>query len=60
MGGLRIGGAWDWSATNRDTAMLGDSSNVCTTPTATGESEWLTDVGWPTTSCVDGMVLQQS
>ena len=61
MGGLKMGGAWDWSAMKRcDAPTFRDSSNECATPQATAVNEWLTDVGWPTTSRVDGISLQQS
>jgi hypothetical protein len=59
LGGLRIGGGWDWSAIRRvEDATLKDSSRGCTIPTATPAKEWLAEMGWPTTSRVDGIALQ--
>jgi len=43
-----------------DIAMLRDSPMGRTTPNTTTAMEWLADVGWPTTTRVEGMVLQQS
>lgn len=60
-GGLKIGGAWDWSMIRcEDVVVLGDTMNCPTIPTATGAREMETEVGWPTSACVVGMVLQQS
>lgn len=61
LGGPKIGGACDWSVTRRaDVVMLGRPMNGSTSPKATCANGMETDVGWPTSTVVIGIVLQQS
>jgi len=60
-GGLEIGGEWDWSEMRRvEVVTVGDSMNSPASPSATGENAPAADVGWPISTCVVAIVLQQS
>jgi len=60
-GKFKFGGACDWSAMTRAEAVIStDSSNASTNPRTTRAIEVLTDVGWPITTRVVGIILQQS
>jgi hypothetical protein len=41
-----------------DVATLGDLVNGSTSPKATGADETAVEVGWPTSTCVVGIVLK--
>jgi len=43
-----------------DAVSFGDSINGSTDPKATSPNDAVADVGWPTSTCVVGIVLQQS
>jgi len=58
---MKSGGAWDGSVMARaDAVRVEDSMNSSASPRISGEKAMLADVGWPTSTRADGMLLQQS
>ena len=61
VGGLGRGGSWECSAIMRaEKLTVIGIATACSIPKTTGASEMLADVGWPITTRVVGIVLQQS
>ena len=60
-GGLTFGGAWDCSVVMRAVVVVvGNPMSGSRSARATYANGMVADVGWPTSTCVDGIVLQQS
>jgi hypothetical protein len=61
VGELESGGSWECSAImGLEELIATGRSTALTIPKMTGANEMLADVGWPITTRVVGMVLQQS
>ena len=61
VGGLESGGSCECSAIMwPEKLTVEDIATACSIPKTTGANEMLADVGWPITTRVVGIVLQQS